>query len=350
MRLECINNIKENEILAQSILDNNGEVLLKSGVTLTQNYICKLRKLGVYYIYIEDDRLCNIRPEDREFTELKQSTIKSLSDTIKNISFTNDKEIKKSMEKIECLVDYILDNQDINKCICDIKTYDNYTYIHCLDTSIMATFLALSLNIEKSKIKELAIGSILHDVGKTRVPYNIINKRGKLTEEEFKEVKKHPIYGKEILQKRFRMSDIILNTVIQHHERVDGTGYPYGLTGDDISKYGKIIAICDVYDAVSTNRSYRKKFSHKDAYEFILSGSGSSFDSHIVNKFKNTFSVYPLGVKLKLSNNIEGYVCAQNKGFPDRPVIRVFNDQSGESHLEELDLLKLDNVDILGAI
>lgn len=347
MRLECIDNVREMEVLGKSILSDDGQILLKSGVVLTDRYLKKLKTLGVYYIYVEDERLEDVKVEDTELTELKQCAIKSLSRVAKNVSLNGEREVKDSIEKVKSLVEYILDNKDVDKSLNDIKTYDNYTYVHCLDTSIMATFLAASLNINKDKIKELATGAVLHDVGKTKISNKIINKTGKLTEEEFKEIRKHPIYGRDILEKKFYMSDIILKTVSEHHERVDGKGYPYGLEGNNISKYGRIVAICDVYDAVSSDRCYRRRFSPSEAYELILAGSGNAFDEDMIMKFRNTFSVYPLGAKIRLSNGIEGYVSGQNKGYPDRPIIRVFDDYNKSSY-KEIDLLKCTNVTVKG--
>ena len=138
----------------------------------------------------------------------------------------------------------------------------------------------------------------------------------------------------------------MLKAVEHHHERADGTGYPFGLTVNQISKYAKIIAVCDVYDAVSNDRCYRQKFSPMDAYELILAGCGNAFDEEIVMKFKETFSVFPLGVCLRLSNGVEGYVIKQNKNFPDRPVLRVLYEGENRKPIKfyEIDLLQYSNL------
>ncbi len=175
-------------------------------------------------------------------------------------------------------------------------------------------------------VRELGIGAILHDIGKTQVPIKILNKKGRLSEEEFGEIKKHAVYGAEMLKKNISMSSSVIKIVEQHHERVDGKGYPYGLNGNQISKYAKIVCICDVYDAVSNDRCYRQKFNPNDAYELILSGSGTNFDEEFVKGFRNTFAIFPLGCCVKLSSGEEGYIIRQNKGFPDRPVIRILYD------------------------
>ncbi|GAA0726860.1 HD-GYP domain-containing protein [Clostridium malenominatum] len=342
MRLEFINRVRENEILGKSILTSDGKILLKAGVRLSSNYIKKLREIGVFYVYIEDSRLDDILPEDEQLVELKQFTMKSMSEIVKNIHSCNGKELKQTLGVVENLVQYIIEMGDVNKSIYDIKTYDNYTYVHSLDTCIMSSFLGLSSGFKEKEIKELGIGAVLHDIGKTKIPISILNKQGKLTQEEFDEIKKHTLYGGEILRKNYSISFDIINIVEQHHERVDGRGYPYGLEDNNISKFAKIVCICDVFDAVSNDRCYRKKFNPNDAYELILAGSGVCFDESLVMKFKDTFAIYPLGSCIRLSSGEEGYVVRQNKGFPDRPIIRVLYDSITNAPVPfyEIDLLK----------
>lgn len=340
MRYECISRVRENEILGKSIFTEQGQILLKAGIKLSNIYINKLKKLGVSFIYVEDERLDDVDVEDEKLTEFKQLTMKNMAGMFNNLCNYNKSGFKNSIKVVEEMIDYIINIGDVNKSLLDIQTYDNYTFLHCIDTCIMASFLEITSGLNESELKELGIGAILHDVGKTQVPIKILNKKGKLTDEEFGEIKKHPIYGVELLKQNFSMPNTIIKVVEQHHERVDGKGYPYGLTSQQITKFSKLVCICDVYDAVSNDRCYRKKFSLNDAYELILSGSDSSFDRQSVLHFKNTFAIYPLGCHVKLSNDEDGYIIKQNKGFPDRPVLRVFNEESNNSkEFHEIDLL-----------
>lgn len=352
MRLEFINRVKENDVLGKSILTNDGGVLLRAGIALTELYISRLKKLGVLYVYIEDDRLDDVMVEDERLVKLKQVAMKNMDKIIKNIHAVNKIETRNSLRIVENLVEYIIDAGDVNKSLNDIKTYDNYTYVHCLDTGIMSAFLGLSMHFSESELKDLGKAAILHDIGKTKISSRIINKKGPLTDEEFLEIKKHPVYGREILEKNIQISQEILKAVEQHHERIDGKGYPYGLSGNQISKYSKAVSICDVYDAISNDRSYRKKFSPNEAYELILAGSGTIFDEKMVKSFKDTFAIYPLGCCVRLSSNVEGYVVKQNKGFPDRPIIRVLYDSETKKPVPfyEIDLMKELAVTIEGVV
>jgi putative nucleotidyltransferase with HDIG domain len=346
MRLEFINRVKENDVLGKSILSTDGKVLLRAGVKITNSYMNKLKKLGVFYVYLEDERFDDVEIEDEQLTSLKQATMKSMSNIMSNVHDFNGKAVKESLNDVEELIKYIIEVGDVNKSLFDIKTYDNYTYVHSLDTCIMSTFLGISSGYSDQELKNLGIGAILHDVGKTKVPHGIISKQGKLTDDEFMEIKKHTLYGSEILKKNYSIPDPVIKIVEQHHERIDGRGYPYGLTANQISKFAKIVCVSDVYDAVSNDRCYRRKFSPNDAYELILAGSGSIFDEQVVNSFRNTFAIYPLGACVRLSNGEEGYVVRQNKGFPDRPIIRVIYDSVTKKprSIFEIDLLQYSNV------
>jgi HD-GYP domain-containing protein (c-di-GMP phosphodiesterase class II) len=347
MRLEFIDRVREDEVLGKNILTNDGKILLRAGIKINNRYVEKLKELGVFFVYVEDDRLEDILVEDSRLAELKQTTMKNMSRIMNNVYTCNSREIKDSLNIVEDMVDYIISMGDVNTSLYDIRTYDNYTYVHSLDTCIMASFLGLSDgSFNEKELKELAIGAILHDIGKIKISGKIINKCGALTDEEFQEIKKHPIYGEEILSKNVRIPDNSIKAVIQHHERVDGRGYPHRLTDKEISKFGKVVCICDVYDAVSNDRVYRNKFSPNEAYELILAGSGSAFDSQLVKSFRETFAVYPLGCCVKLSNTIEGYVIRQNRNFPDRPVLRILYDSKTRSPIPffEIDLLEHPNL------
>ncbi|GAA0116881.1 HD-GYP domain-containing protein [Clostridium senegalense] len=351
MRFELITNVKENEILGKSILDTSGRILLKSGVKLTNQYISRLESLGVIYIYVKDERLEDIEIEDTMLCGLKQDIIKCLGKVMKNVGSLTQTHVKEYVASVKEMIDYIVELKDINKSLYEIKTHDNYTMLHSVDTGANAAFMGLAFRMNRDMLNELVIGSTLHDIGKVKVPINIIDKKGPLTKEEFDEIKKHPIYGGEAIKKSFNISNSALRVILEHHEKIDGSGYPYGLKDEQISIYSKITAVCDVFDALTSDRSYRKKFNPADAYEMILSGSGTSFDKEVVKKFKNVFSIYPLGCRVKLSNGYSGFVVRQNQGFPDRPIIRVMCDNNEKmlGSYYEINLLKKTDVIIIGA-
>ncbi|HEY5561851.1 MAG TPA: HD-GYP domain-containing protein [Clostridiaceae bacterium] len=350
MKLIFTRKLKGNEVLARNILSQEGKVLLKLGTIITSEYVKLIRNYGIFYIYVEEEKLSDIS-EDLELVELKNNVLTTLPEVFNNLLYCDSDEDKdnilRSLSSIEELITYISETGDVNTNLYEVKTYDNYTYVHCIDTCIMSIFLGSALKLNNEDLRILGMAAIFHDIGKTKVPQDITNKKGVLTEVEFKEMRNHSAYGVEILRMHPFFQKEIIEAVGEHHERYDGKGYPFGLQGENIYYLARIISICDVFTAVSANRSYRSRFNPNEAYELILSGSGTMFEPELVNLFRKTFAVYPLGCCLKLSNGIEAYVIRQNKGFPNRPVVRVIYDSvTGKpiTPVYEIDLLKFNSV------
>lgn len=343
MKLQPINKLNGDEILGKNIFTNDGRILLKAGTKLSGTYVRKMLEMGIFYVYVEDERLSDVNVEDEKISLLKQTTLENMSRITKNTSMVSDKRaMNEYIKVVEDLISYIQRDADVNQSLHDIQTHSNVTYVHSIDVCIMSTFIGTAMKLDSNSIKELGVAAILHDIGKIALPKNIANKEGNFTEEELKQFKEHPYLGATILKKNLRISDAIVKAVQQHHERMDGKGYPYGMEGRSISKFTRIITISDVYDTITNSREYKKSFTPNDAYELILAGSGTIFDKDIVKIFKKSFSVYPLGCCVKLSDGVEGYVVRQNENFPDRPVIRVIYDSETKKDIEsyEIDLVK----------
>lgn len=347
MRLISTLSAKPGDTIGESLLTQDGSIMLRQGAILTQRYIDKLTELGIGYIYIVDEMLSDIKAQDPKFLEIKTSVVKLLSKNFINLQYNDTKaKLGSMLNTVSDLVDYLLNHKDItSNHLTEIKTHDNYTYVHSLNTCVISLFFGVQMSFTRTMLEDLGAGSILHDIGKMKIPKNILNKTGRLTEEEFEIMKQHSLLGYNLVKDLKYVSDRAKKIVLQHHERVDGSGYPYGLESKKISRFAKLVALSDVYDAIVSDRVYRKGISGSEAYEFILGGAGSLFDWELVNLFKNNFSIYPLGVCVRLSNGIEGFVVRENKGFPDRPVIRVTYDKNGLG-LEPIEIDLLEKIDI----
>lgn len=330
MRLISVKIANIGDVLGQAILTRDGSMMLNQGVALTKRYIEKLIELGIGNIYIEDDMLEEIKPEDPEFVKIKSNVVNVLSKSFINLEYKDTKpKLDPTVNTIIDIVEYLLEHKDISAVhLSEIKTYDNYTYVHSLNTCVISLFFGVKMSMPKTKLMDLGMGAILHDVGKTKIPKSILNKPSKLTDEEFEIMKQHSELGYELIHEFKYLSERSKRLVLEHHERIDGSGYPKGMTGDRISEFGKIIAISDVYDAIVSDRVYRKGISGNEAYEFILGGAGTLFDWELVNVFKNNFSIYPPGSCVRLSNGQEAFILKENKGFPDRPIVRVLYDMN----------------------
>jgi HD-GYP domain-containing protein (c-di-GMP phosphodiesterase class II) len=199
--------------------------------------------------------------------------------------------------------------------------------------------IGVEMNLPTKKLHELGLAAVLHDIGKIHIEKGILLKQGKLTDDEYEQVKQHSELGYKHLKNTYEIPMASYVGVLQHHERYDGTGYPFQKAKDEISLYGRIICIADVYDAITSNRPYRKAMLPSEAMEYIMANSGSMFDSEIVEIFIKKIAAYPVGMSVKLSNNMEALVVNNNVGAPLRPIVKVhIENNQNEDYFKILDL------------
>jgi len=369
-----IKNIKPGMVLGKTIYGNNYEILLKKGVELTQAYIKRLEKMGYSCVYIEDANTDDIEIKDPISDKIRimatkdvlktykvtQSTIANIeADTSESIiksintpkikkSFQESSAFKQLCENIDAFINDIMD-QNILSGLNSIKTVDNYTYEHSVDTAIISMIIAKRLFLDKKKLEQLVVGEFLHDIGKIFIDEKILNKRGKLTEEEFAMIRGHPVYGYELLKEIDNVGAVSAHIPYQHHERQDGCGYPRGLQGtnkidkDEISYVendkmlliAEIAALADFYDACSSDRPYRPGIKPDVVYELIKNGSGTQFNEELVNCFLSVIPKYPLGTEVKVKKGIykdfTGVVLSVEPSRLTQPKIKLLNDSKGNS-------------------
>jgi len=226
---------------------------------------------------------------------------------------------------------------------------DEPLFCHSLNVAIYTLALAIAMKLNKHQCFEIGMGALLHDIGKMKIPRKILDKPGKLTHEEFEEIKRHTEYGFDILRRAEDIPLLSAHCAFQHHERLNGTGYPRQLSGGEIHLYGKIMAVADVFDAMTTNRVYRQGHLPNDALEHLFAGANILYDQKVVDLFRDTISLYPVGATVRLSTGESGVVVKNNRMYPQRPVIRIFSDQADQPLRSpyELDLSKHMSVTII---
>lgn len=324
-------------IIGRTIWNEAGHPLLQENVKVTDRIIERLIDLNVQYVYIQDALSRDIESFDTVPIEVRNRAVTEITKTFKAIqgakkegaSFFIDQQSKALYSIIDDLLNNILSNEDVLTIIGDVFMYDNYIYQHSFQVSTYAIAIAKEMNYSVEEIRQIALGALLHDVGKMLVPQDILFKPGRLSEEEFNEIRKHTTSGFDVLRNVHSISLLVAHCAFQHHERLDGSGYPRGLIDFEIHPYAKIIAVADVFDAVTSNRVYKMKMLPFQAIAILEAGKGTLYDAKVVEAFSQIIVHYPNGTIVALSNASRGIISKQNKHEPTRPWVRIF-EENGE--------------------
>jgi len=241
-----------------------------------------------------------------------------------------------------------------NALICMTKIREKGAYLleHSLNVAILLATFGTHVGLDEKQIQELTLSGFLHDIGKIKIPDEILNKPGRLNNQEMTIMKTHVYQGTKALIK-MGMPKRIIQTIGQHHERLDGYGYPKGLRGNEITVFGRMIAIVDVYDAITANRCYKVAMSSEKALQILLQDTPKKYDEVLVTQFIQCIGIFPAGSLVKLSNQTIAMVLKQHLVHATKPVVKVFYSVPGNRYLEpkELDLAAASNgVKIVGAV
>ena len=277
---------------------------------------------------------------------------KAVSDVIHNVKSGHAIDIVSTNEVSKTLVNDILTAPDAIMNLMDIKSFDDYTFTHNINVATISLFIGEALGLSQDDLNDLGTGCMLHDVGKINIPIEILNKNVKLTDSEFAQMKSHPSKGYEILQRSRGISERARRISLEHHEKYDGSGYPNNLKGSTISLFGRICAVADVYDALTTDRPYRVAMQPYDAMKILVAGIDKHFDPHILNTFIRKFSIYPSGSLVRLNDGSVALVLRNNPQAVIRPVLKIITNPKGR-HLKErveVDLLKEKSLFITGPV
>ena len=259
------------------------------------------------------------------------------------------------IEEVTSLVDEI--NQSLERntnallSLIRLKNADEYTYLHSVAVCMLMVALGRQLNLNGDQLKQVGVAGLLHDIGKMAIPNEMLNKPDKLTDEEFNIVRQHPQRGWEILKSCYQVDEVALDVCLHHHERVDGRGYPEKLSGDALTLFARMGAVCDVYDAISSDRCYKKAWGPAESIRKMVSWKDGHFDEVIFHAFVKTIGIYPNGTLLKLKSGRLGVVIEQSKKSLTTPIIKIFFSTRANAHIpiEILDLSKetdgIDNIE-----
>jgi HD-GYP domain-containing protein (c-di-GMP phosphodiesterase class II) len=242
---------------------------------------------------------------------------------------------------VERLTESVLSSKDALISLARIKNKDEYTYMHALAVSALCISFGAHLGLDSQQIKHLGIGGLVHDIGKVKVPLEILNKPGALTEQEFEVIKQHVHHGTCILQQT-TIDDRAVCVTAHHHERLDGSGYPAGLQGAQISVFGQMAAVIDIYDALTSERCYKASMPPTQALRKLFEWSASYLKKELVEQFIAHVGIYPLGTLVRLRSGFLGVVVSHGEKGLLYPVVRAVYDTRKAARIEPftLDLSK----------
>ena len=325
-------------VIDQAIVDRTGRILIARKTTLDDFLIESLRKMGVTGIYIregeedpeEEIEISPVTLETIEKIKVADRKKVTLSESVKNrvnqgvqylFSDTKSQDFTDTAENVTTsLMDAIMENDAVALNIDALKVSDEYTFKHSVDVATMAMVIARKANMSESDIHKIGVSGLLHDIGKSQIPNEVLNKAGKLTEEEFAVMKNHALFGYNMLKEKDELPQEVMMGVLQHHEKISGKGYPLRLADKQICPYAKILSIADVYDALVTERPYKKAFSQQDALEMIMAMT-EDLDISYMRDFLDSIILYPVDSVVKLSNGEKAKVVENKSHYPLRPKV-----------------------------
>ncbi|WNS46450.1 HD-GYP domain-containing protein [Paenibacillus sp. MMS20-IR301] len=336
MRLVSVNRLQAGMKLGKKIYNDEGLVLLADGVELTDALIKRLARIDIGYIYIEDSITEDIIIPGMLQDETRNQALKVIRNQFQQMSGASgitkgfyhlDKKFSKVMDSI---LDDMSSQEDPMIMLLDMHTADNYLYVHSLNVCLYTLVLGIAHGYSREELRVIGLGSLLHDIGKTQIPVKIVQKPGMLSDEEFRHMQAHTEIGYRILKEEPNIPLLAAHCALQHHERIDGSGYPRGLTGPQIHEYAKWLGVADSYDAMTSNRIYKKAMLPHQAVEALYVGSGTLYEQKQLEIFRDRVAIYPLGLTVKLSTGESGVVVKIDPSIPHRPVVRVLNGPEGE--------------------
>jgi HD-GYP domain-containing protein (c-di-GMP phosphodiesterase class II) len=336
--------------LAKKIFSEEGLVLLAENVELTAKMIGRLIDYGVSFVYIADPQTADlvvpelISDETRHFalTEIR-TNFRIMMDKPSRKPGTTHPYIAKPFRRVmEMVIDDLTGNQDAMVMLMNMGTVDDYLFQHSLNVCVYSTLLGIACGYSREELMTLGLGAMLHDIGKTQVSPAILKKAGRLSPAEYDEMKRHTEWGFQLLKDEPNIPLVAAHCAYQHHERLDGSGYPRGITDGQIHEYARLIGIIDSYDAMTTTRVYRDPMLPHQAAETLYTGAGTLYDQRLLQLFRDKMAIYPIGVTVKLQTGEIGVVVDINASCPHRPVIRILYNSGGEelSVPYEIDLSK----------
>lgn len=342
MRIISLDSVTGNELLAKDIINSSDLVLMTAGTIVKKEYVKRLKDLNIEYIYVEDEIGQGVNLINSLELQIQEQCQEAVRDILVKYSYQNDDELEEIKQVADEIINDIMQNPEVIYNLSSIREKSDSTYSHSINVCALSVILAFKLKQSKSRIKDIAVGCLLHDIGFNyiTIDYHSLTMEN-CSEKEQQELKKHIVYGYTSVEKMEWLSQTSKEIIISHHERIDGSGYPFHLKDSRIKIGSKIAAVCDEFDSRVYGNLIKKMKVH-DAIDYIVSHAGVLFDFSVVKTFVDSVAAYPTGTLVTTNQDETGIVLRQNAQCPTRPVIRIIKNKEGNKPNEwiEKDLTK----------
>ena len=327
MKTMLIDDVQPGMVLAEDIYSDNFILLIARDTEINQHIIARLKQIGIVFVPVRDKPLQSeqlesvYEAERRKFIQTYENSLTTVREFIHQARYQNHIEVEQIKVTAEDLMKEVMKSHSIIGRLNLVKDKDDYTYTHCVNVAILSGVIGKWLELPQSDTVELVCAGLLHDIGKTKIDDSILNKPGKLTNQEYEVMQDHTLEGFSLLCEIPDLPGSVGFAALSHHERYDGNGYPLGLHGNEVHLFARIVAVADIYDAMTSNRIYRKKVTPFIVAKQIADDRFGVLDPEISQMFlQNIRSLY-VGNRVVLSNGLIGDVIFIDPHHLDRPVI-----------------------------
>jgi putative nucleotidyltransferase with HDIG domain len=308
--------------LAQSVIDPaSGVVLLNAGVRLSLRYVEALRSRGFLTVYASAAPPSG-RPRDLD-RDTREAAKAALADAVERLSAGRPLPILALMDAVEAMMAALRQDDLTLAALSMVRTADDATYEHSVNVAALS-LLAAPKDLLPEALLHLGLGALLHDIGKALIPEHILQKPGRLSPEEVAIMREHTTRGfRALMEHPSGLSPVSAHLALCHHERLDGSGYPEGLAADAVHPFARIVAVADVFDALTHHRVYKTASTPADTARHLLANSGTEFDREVVVRLLSRLAVYPLGATVTLDDGRTGVVVEENAADPRAPIVEL---------------------------
>ncbi|MBP2654129.1 MAG: rpfG 14 [Firmicutes bacterium] len=320
--------IKPGMILGRPVFSDDGAILLSENTVLAEGMIERLVAAGFNTLYIkepaveETDNVLSLLSEQQVFSKTHSELLQVLKEAFDKTRYFKEVPLAKMQEIADRSIESMVKATGVISHLGMIRNTDDYTFRHSVNVGIIAGVLGKWLGYTGDKLRELVLCGLLHDIGKTQIPLEILNKPGSLTAEEMDIMEGHAILGFELVKKTDLSQDVLIG-ILQHHERLDGRGYPFQLVGSEVAHYARIVAVADIYDAMTNDRIYHRAKTPFKAIEEVFSGMFGKLDPDIALTFLDHLKDSLVGYIVRLSDGSDARVIYLDNTRLARPVVKL---------------------------